>query len=159
MVIEGQGGAGVYRTGVQLAHHTHDGNACAGIGLPVLHNGALDGRCPAPAGQKGGVHVKGGETGQIQHRLGQQQAVGGHYQHVRGVGGQTGHGGGILKTFRLFDGQTQFQGRAFDGRHAELVAAPGGPVRLGVDGDEAAARPDGQTAQGGHGKVRRAHEH
>ncbi len=104
------------------------------------------------------MHIERRKPGQIQHGRGQQQAVSGHHQHVRRVSAQPGHGGGIFKIFRLFHGQAQFQSGLLHGRHGEPVPAPGGPVRLGIDGDERAVRPGGQAAQRGHGEIRRAHK-
>ena len=64
---------------VQARIHLHDGDTRLRItGL----DGAMDGRRPPPARQQAGVDVQATQRWQVQHPLGQDQAVGGHHHHV-----------------------------------------------------------------------------
>ena len=95
-VMQGAGGIGLedghdmtctHRTRVQAGFHLHD--ADAGLRIASL-DGPLDGGCTAPARQQRGMDVQTAQPGQIQHRLRQQQAIGGHHHHVRLQGSQSG---------------------------------------------------------------------
>jgi hypothetical protein len=65
-----------HRPGVEAGLHAHDGDA--GLRVAGL-DGAVDGRRAAPARQQRGVDVDAAAARQVEHRLRQDQAVGGDH--------------------------------------------------------------------------------
>jgi len=140
--------------GIKSGVHLHDGDA----GFPVAgENGALDGRGSSPARQQRTVHVDATETGNVQHRLRQDQAVSGHHHQVGLQRRQLGLGAGVAQGQGLVHRQLAVQGQRFDRPRLELAAAPRGPVGLGINRDHVMAVLQ-QGAQGFRGENRRTGE-
>ena len=137
-VIGGDGQAldQAHGAGIQARIHLHDGHAGVGI---ARFNGPVDGRGTAPARQQAGVDVQAAQPGQIQHPLRQQQAIGGHHQHIKLGGLQGGLARlGLIRiltiqaqTARLGHGDAVGEGGVLHGRGLQLQAAPGRAIGLG----------------------------
>jgi hypothetical protein len=98
-------------------------------------DGALDRRRAPPARQQRGMDVHTAPHRNIQHRLWQHQAIGDHDHQVRPQGGECLLLGAALSVWRLLHGQAVGEGQRLDRAGAQLAAAPGRPVRLGIDRD------------------------
>ena len=99
------------------------------------------------------------DTGNVEHRLGQNQTVSGHQQKV---GFQLRQGGDIgrgLKIQRLPHFQAVLHGQFLNRRGLQTLAAAGRPVGLGIYGQHFAVGPGQHLVQNDGGKVRGAHEH
>lgn len=75
----------------------------------------------------------------VQHGLGQNEAVGGDDQRVGAERGERGAVGFVLEVERLEDRNAELLRQHLDGGRLELVPAPGGAVGLAIGGDDLAA--------------------
>ena len=153
VIGDGDGAGDDDGAGIEPFIHAHDGDAGGGI---AGENGGGDGGCAPPAWEQGGVDVDAAVLWQRQHGGRQNLAVGGDDDEVRLERGQLLNGGGGAQARGLVDGDIAFQGQRFRGRGGEAASAPGGAIRLGVDGDEPVSIDE--AAEGGQGEVGRAHE-
>ena len=182
-VVQGAGGIGLedghdvtctHRARVQPRFHLHD--ADAGLGVASL-DGPLDRGSAAPARQQRGMDVQAAQPGQVQHRLRQQQAIGGHHHHVRLQGPQGCQCffgpliGGLTPDPALFgliscrktdaqrlglkDWKIGSQCTLLDGRRQQFLTTTRRSVRLTEHGHHLVARPDEGIQRLG-GKDRRA---
>jgi len=71
--------------------------------------------------------------GHIQHHLGQEQAIGGHYHQIRCKGGQFGLSFGIAQTERLKHRNASLQCRLFDRAGGQFSPATCRAIRLGIN--------------------------
>ena len=169
-VVQGAGGIGLkdghhvtrpHRARVQPRFHLHD--ADAGLGIASL-DGPLDGGRAAPARQQRGMNVQAAQPGQIQHRLRQQQAIGGHHHHVRLQGpqgcqrflgpligrltpgpalfGLTGCRRADAQRLGLKDRKVGNQCTLLDGRRQQFLTTACRSVRLAEHGHHLVARAD-----------------
>ncbi len=121
---------------VQAGVHLHDRDA--GLGVAGLDR-AVDRRGAAPARQQRAVDVQAAQSRQRQHPFGQDQAVGGHHQHVRACRVQRGAARrGLVRKLavqaqaaRLRDRNAQVERQLLDRRRRQLHAAAGRAVGLG----------------------------
>ena len=138
-----------HRPGVEALVHEHD--ADAGFGVP-RHDGARDGRRPAPARQQRGVEVEAAAARRGEHGGRQEDAVGDGDDGVES-GGQDF----AFETRRSPHIEAGGRGGAVHGARAGAPAAPRGPRRPGIDAQNAVAGgADGVERR--HGELRRAHE-
>ena len=103
------------------------------------------------------MHVQAAEGRQVQHRLRQDGAVGGHADDVGLERGQLGLHGLVAQRARFEHGQPQALGGALHRRRFQLPAAPAHGVGAGVHGRHLVLL--GQVLQYGGRELRRAHEH
>ena len=114
VLSNGQGRVRIDRTRIQAAGNPHDGNPALRVRTPVFHDGPLNGRRPAITRQKGGMHVERRQTRRGQHGVRQNQAIGGHNQHIRLQSGQLSLSRDIFQTSRLQDRKIQLLGHSLD---------------------------------------------
>ena len=102
-------------------------------GIPGQHR-ALDRRRAAPAREQRGMDIDTAQTRRLQNRGWQQQTIG-HHDHQIGVERtQLGDRIGILfQALGLEDRNAAGLRQQLDRAHLELLSAPGGAIRLGVD--------------------------
>ena len=134
-LIKGDGAAHLadHGAGIQPHIHLHYGDAGFGIARP---DGALYGGGTAPAWQQGAVHIEATETRGVEHRLGQDQAVGHHHHEIGAKGGQFGLCGFIAQGGRLVDRQAVGQRQLLDRAGGQFLTAARRLVGLGVNGDD-----------------------
>ncbi len=82
------------------------------------------------------MDVEAAQPRRIEDRLGQQQAIGRHDGVVRLEGGEFRLRFRRLQACRCADGKAALFGEELHRRLPERIAAPGGPRRLGIDGDD-----------------------
>jgi hypothetical protein len=128
----------------------HEGDA--GLRITRL-DGPMDGGGAAPARQEGGVDVDAAQARHVEHRLRQDQAVGGHHHDIRprlrdGLARFPG-----FQVIRLGDGDAMGQGQFLHRTHFQFQAPPRRPVRLGEHQGDVVARLD-QGLEGGGGEIR-----
>lgn len=95
----------------------------------------------------------------VQHGLGQNEAVGGDDQRVGAEPGERGAVGFVLEVERLEDRNAELLRQHLDGGRLELVPAPGGAVGLAIGGDDLAAGPCRHMSEHRGGEIRRPHEY
>ncbi len=100
-----------------------------------LHR-ALDRRGATPAREQGGVAVDAAQARGVEHHLRQDQAIGDHHHQIRLERSQLGLGLFVAQAGRLVDGNAMLDGELLDRARHQLLAATGGAIRLGVDGDD-----------------------
>ncbi|MCW0417171.1 hypothetical protein NB689_002925 [Xanthomonas sacchari] len=142
-----------HRAGIQARFHLHQ--AHPGLAVAGLDR-ALDRRGAAPTRQQRGMHVPAAMGRDRQHRLGQDQPVGHHHDQVRLQRAQRLQGFRRAQRLRLQHRDAARHRFQLDRRRGQPAAAPGGPVRLGVDRDHFMALRS--RAQRRHGEVRRTGE-
>ena len=152
--VDGGHGLGDDVTGIQLQDHVHDGDAALGI---AVEDGPVDGGRATVLGQQRGMDVDAAQLGVVQDLLGEDPAIGGHHDEV---GGQTLdglQGGAVPQLGGLEDRDVVLQGNHLHRGGQELHAPVLGLVRLGEDAHDLVAGFD-ESLEGGHRKVRGAHE-
>ena len=139
---------------VQPRVHLHDGDAA----LPVsVEDGRRDGTGPPPPGQEGCVDVETAVFGDVQHRLGENAAIGRNHDGVGLHFPQPGLGLRPPEIFRLEDGDAVFQSLDLHRRGEELHPPVFRGVHPGIDGQKLVPRIV-QRFQRRHGEVRRSHK-
>ena len=141
---------------IKPALHAHDGDARE---MVAVHDRPLDGGRAPVLGQERAVDVERPDGRDVQHGLGQDEAVGGDDQRVGAEPGERGAVGFVLEVERLEDRDAEFLRQHLDGGRLELVPAPGGAVGLAIGGDDLAAGPCRHMAEHRGGEVRRPHEY
>ena len=116
------------------------------------------GAAPRQRGSSEACRLTQPSRGRVEHRARQQQAVGADHREVRRQGGELRLGLRVLAACVACDLQSQPFGRLVHGRSAELMAAAGGPRRLGVDGGDLVAGVQ-QRLEAGQNEAGRAHDH
>ena len=139
--------------GVNALVREHGGNARLAV---PLQNAPGDGRAAPVPGQQGGVHVDGAQAGNIQNLLGQNLPKGGGDAQVRGQGPQILHPI-LADSPGLIHGNAVGLGGHLHRGWGHLFAPALGLVGLGEHAHHRIPASD-QRLQGGHGKIRRAHE-
>ena len=103
------------------------------------------------------MHVEATQAGNIQHRLGNDQAVGHHHKGVQIQITQLLADVLALQVFRLQHGNLVAFGQYLDRALLDFLAAPGGPVRLGQYGNHLVVTVEYRPQAGG-GEIRGAGE-
>jgi len=144
-------GTGQDRPGIQTGFHLHETDPGLGI---TGQDSALDGGCPAPARQQGGVHIDASEARSGEEGCRQDQSIGHDHHQVRLMSRQPGDRRLALQAERLADPQPVPERELLDRAGEGVSPPPGGSVRPGVDGDHFGAALQ-QDLQGGNCEVGR----
>ena len=137
VVLDGNLLAQEHISRVQTLGHIHGGDTRHGV---TVHDGALHGCGTAQGGQERAVDVDAAVAGEIQHREGQDLAVGHHDDEI---GVQLGEG--LVKRTvpqggGLVDGDVLLGGVHLDGGWGEDVAPSAGLIGLGHNAHDLLAR-------------------
>src|SRR5690606_13033159 len=135
-----------HRAAIQPGLHLH--YADAGF-LVARLDSTLDRRRATPAWQQRTVDIDTAITGNIEYRLRDQQAVSHHHHHVRLQRRELGTDGITLEGFRLQYGSVVLDGELFDRRRRQLLATPGGAIRLGQHRQQLVLAVEQGTQRGG----------
>ncbi len=116
------------------------------------------GAAPRVPGQQGGVDVDAAQWRQLQHRPGENLAVGRHHDDLRAQGAQRGREGGVTRALRLQEGVAGLFRYSFDNWRLRPQFPPLGPVRPRHHRHDRELLRGQERVQTGAGQVRRSHE-
>jgi len=139
-----------HRSRVQSHVHQHDCHAADGI---ACLNGPLNGRGPAPAGQKRGVNVQTSKPRKGQRGAREDQTVGHNDERVGLPGRQVSSPGLVLERLRLGYREAVGERRFFDGTCRDLPASTFWSIRLREHPDNGMGGAD-QRQEGRNGEIR-----
>ena len=143
-----------HASGIERLDHPHDAHA----GLPIAgDHGAMHRGGPPVLREQRRVHVQQAQRRRLQHRGGQDLAVGRHHARIGVPGPELREKRLVLQPVGLKHRHASGERDALDRAVADALAAAAGTVRLRDDARDVMARVE-QRLERGHGEIGRAEE-